>query len=90
MSPKRLWECDPRNTFIDMTTNTTDPVARALSAWYRQEGFQQPSSDSGLVEHNGKEYVVLRNVTGVLGVFRIRPNGALKRLKRWPAALEEG
>jgi hypothetical protein len=35
-----------------------------------------------------KSYVALRNVNGMLAVYRVRNNGALKRLKRWPAELE--
>jgi hypothetical protein len=37
---------------------------------------------------DGKAYVVLADQAQVLGVYRIRPNGVLKLLKRWPKAVE--
>ena len=49
--------------------------------------LQPCSVTSGPVTHNGLKYVVLRNTNGVLAVYRIRPNGALKGLKRYPKAL---
>lgn len=74
-----------------MDTLTT----RALNAYYRtakREGFtpeqvRQPSRDSGPCEIAGKQYVALQNVNGPLAVYRVRNDGALKRLKRWPAGL---
>ncbi|NPV89241.1 MAG: hypothetical protein HPY50_00515 [Firmicutes bacterium] len=64
---------------------------RAISAYYRTGGpnMQQPSNSSEEVEYNGKYYVVLRNVNGILAVYRITNTGQLKRLKRWPKALDE-
>jgi hypothetical protein len=68
-----------------------DPVSRAFSAYFRgADSPIQPSGDSGLVEHEGKEYVVLHNVNGVLAVYRVLNNGALRQLKRWPKEIEEG
>ena len=32
--------------------------------------------------------MVLNNVSGVLAVYRVRNNGFLKELKRWPAEIE--
>ncbi len=50
----------------------------------------QPSSTaSGHVNLDGREYVRLANVNGVLAVWRVRNDGMLKRLKRWPAELED-
>ena len=37
---------------------------------------------------SGKAYVVLANSYQVLGVYRIRPNGTLKLLRRWPKDVE--
>ena len=49
----------------------------------------QPSNDSGLWELNGKQYVMLHNVNGILAVYRVRNDGLLKRMKsRWPEELE--
>ena len=44
---------------------------------------------SGPAKHKGKKYVVLRNTRGVLAVYRVRNDRMLKRLKRWPDALEQ-
>jgi hypothetical protein len=68
-------------------------TTRAMTAWFRAcraEGAiaDQPANDSGPVVHEGKQYVVLRNVRGVLAVYRVRNDGVLKRLKRWPSELE--
>jgi hypothetical protein len=64
---------------------------RALAAYFRTAGgnAEQPESGSGVTELDGLTYVVLRNVNGILAVYRVRPAGLLKRLKRWPPALEE-
>jgi hypothetical protein len=68
-----------------------DYLNRAITAYYRFGGefLQQPANTSGVTEHNGKQYVVLKNVNGVLAVYRITNTGQLKRLKRWPGALNE-
>jgi hypothetical protein len=60
----------------------------AFAAYFRSGGFDQPSSDSGVAEVDGRTYVVLHNVRGILAVYRVRGDGALKRLRRWPAELE--
>lgn len=49
----------------------------------------QPSqSMSGLVVHDDKAYIALRNNSDTLAVYRVRNDGILKRLRRWPAAVE--
>lgn len=70
-----------------------DYVNRANAAYYRAAaslGGQvvQPGSTE-LVTHEGLTYVVMRNVNGVLAVYRVRNDGMLKGLKRWPKALED-
>jgi hypothetical protein len=69
-------------------------LARAIQAYYvarRQEGViaaDQPNiSDSGTETHYGKRYVVLRSGKGTLAVYRVRHDGGLKPLKRWPPIL---
>jgi hypothetical protein len=62
---------------------------RALAAYFRTASqdnlvVDQPINDPALVEHAGKTYVVLFNVRGPLAVYRVRNDGLLKRLKRWP------
>jgi hypothetical protein len=77
-----------------MSNHENNPVTRAFAAYFRmcsREGFipDQPANTSGIAEYTGKSYVVLHNVNGILAVYRILNNGALKALKRWPAALQE-
>jgi len=68
-------------------------LARAIKAYYvarRREGTiaDQPNiSDSGTEAHDGKRYIVLRNSKGTLAVYRVRRDGGLKIVKRWPAIL---
>lgn len=71
-------------------------LRRAYSAYFRtaqsgNECLQQPSSESAVcTTPDGRHYVALRNVSGLLAVYRVRtPDGTLKRLKRWPAELEQ-
>jgi len=74
-------------------TNTDDPlIKRALAAYFRGgnalESRPIPSNDSYVTEHEGKHYVVLKNVNGILAVYRVRNTGVLKGLKRWPQEIE--
>jgi hypothetical protein len=67
-------------------------VRRAMAAYFRKpklplEMTLQPSQASGVQTHAGKDYVVLHNVNGVLAVYRVRNDGMLKGLKRWPNEL---
>ena len=70
-------------------------LSRAMAAYFRQRKGQeavadQPSSGlSGLQEYQGKYYVVLRNIRGTLAVYRVKNDGYLKGLKRWPKAFDE-
>jgi hypothetical protein len=71
-----------------------DLTRRAFAAYFRVqkdgEFLAQPSRTGSTVETVGeKGYVVLRNTAGVLAVYRVRTDGTLKRLARWPKALEE-
>jgi hypothetical protein len=62
---------------------------RALAAYWRTGGFDAPG-DVSVADHEGLKYVVLTNIRGVLAVYRVLNNGALKRLRRWPKALDDG
>jgi hypothetical protein len=65
-------------------------VRRAYAAYFRSGANQQPAAAmSGMRSVGTLQYVVLRNSEGVLGVYRVRNDGVLKGLKRWPAQLEE-
>ncbi len=73
-----------------MAYDKSDLLRRAMSAWFRSGATDQPSKSSGFVEHGSKPYVVLGNVNGILAVYRVRNDGMLKRLRRWPSELEAG
>lgn len=73
--------------------STDDPlIKRAFAAYFRGAGALEsrpiPSNDSYVMEHEGKHYVVLKNVNGILAVYRVRNSGVLKGLKRWPQEIE--
>lgn len=73
-----------------MPTATDDDLTRrAFAAYFRTgDSMDQPANTSGIVEHDGRRYVVLHNIRGTLAVYRVRTDGVLKRLHRWPAALD--
>jgi hypothetical protein len=64
-------------------------LARAFAAYFRRgENLDQPSAaDSGHAKVDGLDYIVLRNVNGVLAVYRVRNDGSLKGLRRYPVEL---
>lgn len=66
-------------------------IRRAMAAMLRNSAgeVQQPSNDSNAMIVGDKLYVVLRNVNGILAVYRVRTDGVLKKLVRWPAELEK-
>lgn len=66
-----------------------DPLLRAKSAWYRAGNSEQPASTSHVTEYEGRKYVVLENVNGLLAIYRVTVGGQLKRLKRWPPGVTE-
>ncbi len=61
---------------------------RALTAWFRSGGIDQPTPPQTHTLE-GKSYVVLTNVNGVLAVYRVKTDGVLKRLKRYPREFED-
>jgi len=64
-------------------------MSRAMAAYFRFGGIDQPSNSSSVEEISGKWYVILRNINGILSVYRVRNDDKLKRLKRWPKDIEE-
>jgi hypothetical protein len=64
--------------------NTADTQIQHLSQ------SVQPSC-IGRLQHplHDKPYIALRNSRATLAVYRVRNDGILKRLRRWPAALDE-
>jgi hypothetical protein len=71
-----------------------DYVPRALVAWYRGSTYARTrfspteALSTQITLPDGKSYVVLANTYMIMGVYRIRPSGFLKLLKRWPKAVE--
>ncbi len=61
---------------------------RAFAAYFRSGGTRRPTKSSGVVERDGKRYVVLNSSRGVLAVYRVRNDGMLRRMRRWPPDLQ--
>lgn len=76
-------------------TSTADFVTRATKAYYKKvaesgQYAMQPSNESSVETGDCRRYVVLRNVNGILAVYRIRScNQVLKCLKRWPKQFDQ-
>ena len=73
------------------TIDTDDRlVKRAIAAYVRTSEAASPEmpSDSGVAELDGKTYVILENASRILAVYRVRNDGMLKRLRRWPIDLD--
>jgi hypothetical protein len=70
-----------------------DEELRAYAAYFRfAKGHpvdQLSAALSGMEKHKGLLYVVLRDGSRTLAVYRIKNDGHLHRLKRWPAALDQ-
>ena len=72
-----------------------DYVCRALSAWFRggrsrgeERLYPSETLSQQVILPDGKQYVLLANSSGVLAVYRIRPSGLLRWLRRWPKEVE--
>ena len=76
-------------TGVPSGPRTPTLIRRAFAAYFRAGGTDQPANTSTTVVHEGKLYVVLHNVNGVLAVYRVLNKGTLKGLKRWPKEIEE-
>ena len=63
-------------------------VRRAIADWFRSDGVEMPSNSSSVQEYRDRYYVELHNENGTLAVYRIRTDGILKALKRWPPEVE--
>lgn len=74
----------------DIGFDEDDALRRAFAAHFRTGGVDQPSNTSGVEEHDGRFYVVLRGGRGPgpLRVYRVLPGGKLKGLRRWPKEIE--
>ena len=70
------------------TATNADLIRRATVGYLKAGNTGQPSKASDVQTVNERSYVVLRNSGTVLAVYRVRTDGVLKGLKRWPAALD--
>lgn len=66
--------------------------SRAMSAYWRGvkdgETLDQPTEPE-LYQSSGNYYVVLRNIHGILAMYRLKNDGVLRRLKRYPRCIVE-
>jgi len=74
-----------RNAAFDATDD--DLLRRACAAWFRSGGNVQPDLHRcSVTELEGLRYVVLKNVDGLLAVYRVKNDGMLRAMARWPKA----
>ena len=69
-----------------------DLLRRAMAAYFKAGSsvggiLQQPSKHSAVEKVNGLTYVAIRNGSDLLAAYRLKNDGALRRLTRWPAEL---
>ncbi len=61
---------------------------RAVSAYFRVGGeYQDQPSTPDAYEYEGRHYVVLANSAGILAMYRVKNDGTLRRLRRFPACI---
>lgn len=79
----------PLGRIVDAEDPAAALLRRAFAAWFRGGAADIPSNDSEVVAHAGHWYVVLRGGRGpndrALAVYRLKNDGVLRRLRRWPA-----
>jgi hypothetical protein len=61
--------------------------SRAMAAYWRTEQTPQQPNEPDLYTVDGKAHVVLANASRLLAVYRVKNDGALRRLRRIPACL---
>jgi hypothetical protein len=64
-------------------------INRALAAYFRIGENQQLTTNSYVYTLGEKRYVVLSNDAGPMAVYRIRGDGILRRMRRWPKELDQ-
>ena len=66
-----------------------DISRRAMAAWFKAGGTEIPNEGSGIKVRLKLAYAVLHGTSGVLAVYRVRPdNMGLRAMKRWPVSIE--
>lgn len=76
-----------RRAAILPAVKLSDPLRRAILAYLKGRAVTLPDETSSVVTLAGLKYAVLRVKGEPLAIYRVRPNGMLKRLKRPPAGL---
>ena len=72
-----------------LNTTEQDLLRRAFAAWFRTGGTDQPANTSRVTQHDGLWYAVLENVRGTMAVYRLKNDGVLRKLRRWPEEVAE-
>ena len=68
----------------------TDLARRSVVAWLQTGGTELPTWASVFKLRKELAYTVLCGTGRMLAVYRVRPDTrALRRMKRWPAAVEK-
>ena len=74
--------CAGRYQIVNFAISFT--ARRAMAAWFKTGGTEVPNEASGVKMRLGLANVVLHGVSGVLAVYRVRPdNLTLRAMKRW-------
>lgn len=72
-----------------MKGDNEDLVKRAIASYLRNGGPDQPGKGCEVREFDGRRYVVLRNVRGVLAVYLQEGVLMLRRQDEWPPSLHD-
>ena len=75
---------------LDMSRDASNPdlLSRAYAAYFRSGGKDLPSNSSDVIVFGRKTYAVLRNVNGILAIYRLLKSGQLRRLRGYPVGLD--
>ncbi len=63
-------------------------VERAITAYLKAGGPDQPGKGSEEVTVDGVVYAVLRNVKGILAVYQLDSKGILRRMQDMPEGIK--
>lgn len=70
------------------TGDEADLKRRAMAAYFKTGGIDQPSQGGQVLIVGGLQYVLLSSGGRILAVYRVDTVGRLKRLKRWPKEID--
>jgi hypothetical protein len=73
---------------MNRAASNPDLLSRGYAAYFRSGGVDLPSNASDVIVFGAKTYVVVRNVLGILAIYRLLKSGQLRRLKRYPVGLD--